>query len=208
MTERFKTSVTMVDRGLDGGIPAGRMVAFVAAPTSQSETLLLEMASEYPTVYLTTERTVPDVRSTLRGAGSDPETHTVMRVSQETPVIDSLQTVQKLPAESVLIVDPVNLLEEADEAAYREFLGTLRTQLDNTGSIAVLHCLNGETVPAQRDRTAYIADMVLECTTSVVEESVETHLTIPKVRNGEAFDEAMQLEFGRSITVDRSRDIA
>jgi len=208
VTERFKTSVMMVDRQLGGGVPAERMVAFVASPTSQSESLLLEMAAQYPTVYLTTERPVPAVRSTLREAGSDPETHTVQRVDPETPVIDSLRYVRQLPEESVLIVDPVDLLERADEAAYREFLDTLRTRLDNTGSIAVFHCLDGERVPAQRDRTTYTADIVFEFATGVQEERVETHLTIPKVRNGEAFEKAMRLEFGRSISVDRSRDIA
>lgn len=208
MTHRFKTSVVMVDRQLGGGIPAERMVAFVATPTSQSEALLLEMAVEYPTVYLTTERPVPSVRSTLREAGGDPESQTVKRIDPETPIIDSLRYVRQLPENAVLIVDPVDLLERADESAYREFLTTLQTRLDNTGSIAILHCLNGAHVPKQRDRTTYTADMVLECRTSVIEEHVTTHLTIPKVRNGEAFEKAMELEFGQSISVDRSRDIA
>lgn len=208
MTERFKTSVMMVDRQLGGGIPAERVVALVAPPTDQSEALVLEMAAEYPTVYLTTERPVSSVRSTLREAGSDPGSHTVQRVDPETPVIDSLRYVRQLPEHAVLIVDPVNPLERAGEAAYREFLDTLRTRLDDTGSIALLHCLDGKQVPPQRDRTTYTADMVFECRTSVDEGHVQTHLTIPKVRNGEAFDEEMKLEFGRSITVDRSRDIA
>jgi len=208
MTDRFKTSVMMVDRQLGGGIPSERMVAFVAPPTGQSETLLLEMAVQYPTVYLTTERPVPSVRSTLREAGSDPETHTIQRVDPETPIIDSLRYVRQLPEHAVLVVDPVNLLEHADEASYREFLETLRTRLDNTGSIALFHCLDGERVPPQRDRTTYTADMVFECRTKVEDGHVQTHLVIPKVRNGEAFDEEMKLEFGRSITVDRSRDIA
>ena len=197
-----------VDRRLGGGIPAERMVAFRAAPTSQSEALLLEMAAEYPTVYLSTERPAPAVRSTLRATGSDPDTHSVEQVVPGTPVIDALRYVRKLPPETLLIVDPVDLLERADEAAYREFLTVLRERLVDTGSVAILHCLDGDAIPPQRDRTTYTADIVFECTTTVVQEQVETQLTIPKVRNGEAFEEAMTLEFGRSITVDRSRDIA
>lgn len=205
---RFKTSVMMVDRRLGGGIESGQMLALVASPTSQSERLVLELAARYPTVYLSTERPVPAVRSTLEAAGSDPDSHSVKRVSAETPIVDALGYVRQLPDEAVLLVDPVNLLEEADEAAYREFLHRVQTGLDNTDSIALFHCLAGEQVPPQRDRTTYTADMVVELTTAVREGQVKTHLTIPKIRNGEAFEEEMKLEFSPSIAVDRSRDIA
>lgn len=208
MTETLETGIEVLDRKLDGGIPAGRVVALSASPTSQSELFLYEMAAVRPTTYLTTERTVADVEDALKQTGTDTDGVDVHRVSPAAPLSEARSAIEELPAESTLIVDPVRLLESTDSERYRSFVNDLKARIDETDGVALLHCLDGRDTPSQRDRTEYLVDIVFSLSTEVRGGTLQNDLAIPKFRGGEALPESIDLDLTADVTIDVSRKIA
>lgn len=208
MVGRLETGIDVLDRKLDGGIPPGCVVAYTASPASQSELLLYELTAARGTLYLTTERSDDVVRHTIESSQARVGSLTVRRVSGDDPLAEAQRLVGALPDGANLIVDTMDVLERNDRDDYRSFLNTLKAQMLDTGGIAVLHCLKGETVPENRLTTKHIADAVFDLETCVGTTQLENYLTIPKYRACGAPTERIKLELSEEVAIDTSRDIA
>ena len=193
MSERLRTGIDVLDRKLDGGIPPGSIVALVAQPASQAELFLYELTATRDTLYISVDRT------------GDPS---VRDVGGEAPLDDAAKLISTLPHDSNLIIDPVDVLERQEPSRYRNFLNGLQNQIANTGSLAVLHCLDGNTVPALRDTTEHMTDIVFQLDTTVKGDRIENHLAVPKFRGGQALSDVIKLELSDEVDIDTSRDIA
>ena len=84
----------------------------------------------------------------------------------------------------------------------------LHRHVVDTESVAVLHCLDGRSVPALRDTTTHMADVVLRLTATTAGTAVETRLAVPKFRGGRALTETLKLRLTDRVEIDTSRDIA
>ena len=111
-------------------------------------------------------------------------------------------------AESNVIFDPANVLERAEPARYQNFLNELQNHMRNTGSVAVLHCLEGGDDPELRTTTEHMADVIFDLDVEYRGADVVTRMGVPKFRGGTAPSETMKLELGDRVRVDTSRDIA
>ncbi|WP_049970303.1 RAD55 family ATPase [Haladaptatus cibarius] len=207
MGERLSTGVPVLDRKLEGGLPPGSTVALCAPPASQAELLLSEFTSSRPTLYLTTDRTEESVSAEFRRA-SDRRTPEVRYIPGDAPLDHARRLFQRLPSDSTLVVDPVDLLEREDPTRYRNFLHDLQSHVRGTDSLAVLHCLDGRSVPDQRDITEHAVDVVFQLHTEISGDRVENRLAVPKFRGGRALPETIKLELTESVAIDTSRDIA
>jgi KaiC/GvpD/RAD55 family RecA-like ATPase len=116
--------------------------------------------------------------------------------------------IRALPEGANLIIDPVDTLERREPARYRNFLNELQTHMVNTGSIAVLHCLDGPNPPKNRDSTEHMADLVFDLDTRVEGTDMVNRLAVPKFRGGRALTETIKLELADEVAIDTSRDIA
>ncbi len=208
MTDALSTGIDVLDRELDGGLPRGSVLALLSSPVSQSELFLYEMAAVRPTVYLTTERTEADVIDGLERTGTSTDGVSVHRITAEDPLAEARTAIGTLPETGTLIVDPIRLLEETGVDAYRTFFNELKTRTAETGSLTLLHCLEGRRVPDQRDRTEYLADVVFDLSTELRSGKITNSLSIPKFRGGQALPEAIDLDLTSDVTVDVSRKIA
>lgn len=208
MGRRLPTGIDVLDRKLDGGIPAGSVVAFTAAPASQSELLLYELTAPRETLYLTTERSAEAVRDALERTTVPTGSPEIRQVAGEAPLDQATTLLGTLPEGSTLIIDSADALERQDPTRYRRFMNGLQTATVNTGSIAVLHCLSGRSPPPGRDRTEYMADVVFALDTRVSGESIENRLAVPKFRGGRALPETIKLDLADRVRIDTSRDIA
>ncbi len=208
MEGRLSTGIDLLDRQLGGGLPAGSIVAYCAPPGSQSELLLYELVAARQTTYLTTQRASEAVRTSLTDAGIEEDQATVRDIGAREPLDEMNRLVRTVPDETNLIVDPVDVLERREAARYVGFLNDLQTHMVNTESIAVLHGLAGEAVPASRDTTRYVADIVFDLQTTINGDDIENRLSVPKFRGGSAPTETIKLNLSDTVTVDTSRDIA
>lgn len=208
MPPTLPTGIDVLDRLLDGGIPAGSIVAFVAAPASQSELLLYELTAARRTLYLSTVRSSAAVADAIERTPTRVGKPNLQTIDADAPIDQVRRLIRTLPERSTVIVDPIDPLEEAATARYRSFLNELQTQMVNTDSIAVLHGLDGRLVEDTRDITEYMADIMFKLETSVEGDRLENRLTVPKFRGGRALDEPIKLELRERVSIDTSRDIA
>ncbi len=208
MSERLNTGISALDRELEGGIPAGSIVALTAAPASQAELFLYELTAARGTLYLSLDRTSDAVSNSIENAPTRTGNPTVRDVTGDAPLDNASRLVAALPESSNLIVDPIDILERRDPARYRNFLNELQNHIYNTKGLAVLHCLDGRTVPQLRDTTEHMADVVFELETTIKGDRIENRLAIPKFRGGRALSEVIKLDLAATIEIDTSRDIA
>lgn len=207
-TDRLPIGVDALDRQLDGGVPPGSVVAFQAPPASQSELLLYELTDTRPTLYLTTDRTSEAVSDAFERANcptGDPE---VRFVPGDAPIENARRLVQSVGEGANIVIDPIDTLERGDRNRFQNFLNDLQNHMQNTKSLAVLHCLRGNGASELRLTTEHMADVVFDLRQEFDGNQVETRLAVPKFRGGQALGETIKLELGERIRVDTSRDIA
>jgi KaiC/GvpD/RAD55 family RecA-like ATPase len=209
MTARLPTGIEVLDRKLEGGIPAGSIITLEADPASQAELLLYELTSTRGTLYLSTGRSDQAVQDGLERTPAETGNPTIRHVGTDgEPLDQAQQLIRALPESANLIIDPADVLERRDQDRYTNFLNELQTQMVNTGGLAFLHCLDGVSPPVNRDVSKYMADVVFDLETRLNGEELENRLVVPKFRGGGALTEAIKLELTEAVSIDTSRDIA
>lgn len=209
MESRLRTGIDVLDRKLEGGIPAGSIVALCAHPASQAELFLYELTATRGTLYLSLDRSKEAVADSIRQAPTKTGEPTVRHITGEAPLDNAGKLVSALPESSNLILDPVNVLEEREPPSrFRNFMNDMQNHIVNTGSLGVVHCLTGRSVPRLRDSTEHFADVIFQLETTVEGDKVENRLAIPKFRGGRAPQGVIKLDLHEEVAVDTSRDIA
>ncbi|UOO94558.1 transcriptional regulator [Halococcus dombrowskii] len=208
MSTRLPTGIDVLDNRLGGGVPAGSIVALSAPPASQAELLLAEFVVPRETLYLTFERPAAVVSANIERTNVDTGEPTIQAVDSDEPIDEALTVLDDLPERSTVVVDSHSAIERAERPAFLEFMAGLRRRLDNTGSLAVLHCLDGRDVSPLRDSTEHLADVIFRLTTDTTGATVENRLAVPKFRGGRALTETLKLTLTDRVAVDTSRDIA
>ena len=209
MVNRLRTGIDVLDRKLDGGIPAGSIVALTAQPASQAELFLYELTATRGTLWLSLDRTAESVIASIEQTPANTGDPTVRHISGEAPLDNAGKLVSALPETSNLIVDPLDVLEAQEpHSRFRAFMNDLQNHIVNTGSLAILHCLDGHDIPMLRDTTEHFADVVFQLKTRTTGDEVENKLAIPKFRGGRAPNDVIKLDLVEQVSIDTSRDIA
>jgi KaiC/GvpD/RAD55 family RecA-like ATPase len=208
MPEKLSTGVEVLDRELDGGLPAGSVVAFQAPAASQGELLLYELTRPRPTLYLSGDRTedaVADAIAATKAPTGEPE---IRLVAGDDPLDRTRRAVREAYEEMTVIVDPITPLERADPGRYEKLLNEIRNHMRNTGGLAFLHALDGPNAPPLRETTQHMADVVLNLDVTVKSGEIESRLAVQKYRGGRIPGETIKLDLTERVRVDTSRDIA
>jgi KaiC/GvpD/RAD55 family RecA-like ATPase len=209
MADRLRTGIDVLDRKLDGGIPAGSMVALSASPSSQAELFLYELTATRGTLWLSLNRTAEAVTDSIETTPTETGDPTVRHISGEAPLDNAGKLISALPETSNLIVDPLDVLESQEPPSrFRSFMNDLQNHIFNTISLAILHCLEGRSIPPLRDTTEHFADVVFNLETDISGDEIENRLSIPKFRGGRAPADTIKLNLVEEVKIDTSRDIA
>ncbi|MFC6754251.1 RAD55 family ATPase [Halorubrum tibetense] len=206
--ERLPTGISVLDRELDGGLPAGSVVVLKAEPASQSELFLNTFTHVRETLYLTTVRSPDAVDDALERSAVRTGDPTIEGVDGDAPLKQTLDRAASVPRDGTLIVDSVEPLEASDPVRYRSFLDDLRSRVDEANAIGVIHALKRGTASANRVATEQIADVVFDLRTTVTGTEIANRLAVPKFRGGAALEEPVKLKLTDTVSVDTSRDIA
>ena len=209
MTNRLRTGIDVLDRKLDGGLPAGSIVVLSANPSSQAELFLYELTATRGTLWLSLNRTAESVQHSLENTPAETGDPTVRHISGEAPLDNAGKLISALPETSNLIVDPIDVLESQEPPSrFRSFMNDLQNHIFNTNSLAIMHCLEGRSIPPLRDTSEHFADVVFKLETDTTGDEVENRLSIPKFRGGRAPADIIKLNLVEDVSIDTSRDIA
>lgn len=206
--ERLPTGISVLDRELDGGLPAGSVVVLKAEPASQSELFLNTFTHVRETLYLTTVRSPDAVDDALERSAVRTGDPMIEGVDGETPLEETLDRAESVPRAGTLVVDSAEPLEAADPVRYRSFLDDLRSRVDEANAIGVIHALKRGTPSPNRVATEQTADVVFDLRTTVTGTEIANRLAVPKFRGGAALEEPVKLKLTDTVSVDTSRDIA
>jgi hypothetical protein len=205
----FSTGVGYLDAQFGGGIPAGGIIALIAPPDAQSETLFAEFAAAEPLLYASTITSdTDDLRDRIGPSHADPVDLQVEHFDPETLLSDPDECLESVPESTVLSIDPIDVIESSPTEQYLAVLNTLSARLREIGSIAFLHCLDGDETPSNRALTCKRADHVWRLRQAFHEDTLETKLVVPKSRSGDTVTESITLVLTDRVTVDTSRNIA
>lgn len=229
----LSTGIDALDRRLGGGLSAGSILAIVASPASQSEALIHELMRERPTLYVSTLRRPaaiedafpPDVDRTVEAhveyAGERPSMddefmrqitgtriHSMGPESGGAAIENVYEAIGKVSDTANVVLDPTNTLERSGEAdAYREMLNELKSRMLQTDGLGVLHVITQEDVPALRETTLLVADVVWELELVSMVNDLEFQLVVPKNRGSSPILEEITLKIDNDVWVDDSRNI-
>lgn len=202
---RLSTGITDLDRDLHGGVPAGTLLVIRTDPATQGELLLKQLTNQRSTLYISTLRTEPDIRGWL-----DENTHQnrIEYTAMDTPIEVVKDNISMVSKQVNIIIDPVNPLEDENYTQYVSMLQSVKTHLENTGSIGVLHILKTESAPENRSHTLAMADMVWDITQERNGSQLETRLMVKKCRSGVLPEDIAKIDLQDRVRIDTSRDIA
>ena len=211
----LSTGIEPLDRYLGGGIPPGRIVAFLSPAQTQGELLLKHIVAQPDSLYLSSLRPRWEVEESVRDfvqrVGEFESNRVDTRVERLEPpntLQEAGDRIDRLGDRSVLVIDSMEELETDPRDEYAGFLRHVKRRLWDTGSIGLLHCVALDDPPANRPVTLQLADIVLELRRSVQPGGVNYLLVVSKFRGGRALTEPVKLELTETVRIDTSRDIA
>jgi len=235
MDGKLSTGIRALDRRLDGGLEVGDILALVAPPATQSQTMLYQLMDERPTLYVSTLRPEESVEKDLRKRGgigapyriettgtkltmegelirelTGSRAYTGNSAVKENQIDDLYDIIETIDEPINVIVDPMDPLERGESReAYNETLSYLSLRLEETGGVGILLCHESNPQPPFRDLTLILADIVWELDlVSTTKDNIEYQLRVPKNRAGSVITEDLSLDIGsHNVTIDDSRSI-
>lgn len=204
---RFSTGLPFLDRRLDGGLPAGCLLALTAPPQSQSELFLRQLVRTRPTLYVSLIRPEPEVREWVAGRHDSEPDLTVITPEPRTLLDDVASIEEALVPESFVVVDRANALEAADREEYLAFLDRFKQVLRDTDSVGVLHCSQRHRTPPRRGLTLDRVDQVWQLELLPLSREIKNRLLVTKSRSGRALREPIDVLLTDRVQVDTSRRI-
>ncbi len=209
MASRLRTGIDVLDRKLGGGLPTGSIVLLSAPPASQAELFLYELTATRGTLWLSLNRSAEAVTDSIENTPTETGNPTVRHIPGEAPLDNTGKLVSALPETSNLIIDPIDVLESQEPPSrFRSFMNDLQNHIFNTNSVAILHALNGRSIPPLRDTTEHFADVVFHLESDLTGDEIDNRLAIPKFRGGRSPTDTIKLNLGEEVAIDTSRDIA
>lgn len=207
--QRLPTGIPVLDRELDGGLPAGSVVVLKADPASQSELFLNTFTHVRETVYLTSVRSAAAVADGIDDSAVETGDPVVEGVYHEDPIEETRDNLDALPDGGTLILDSAEPLEDAAPDRYRPLLADIGERVEEAGATAMIHALKGGGARSRnRLATEQVADVVFDLRTRITSTAIENRLAVTKFRGGAALEEPVKLTLTDIVSVDTSRDIA
>jgi hypothetical protein len=204
------TGIETLDRKLDGGIPAGSLVAILVPPGVQHDPLLCAGAHERDSLVFTTIKDEPSMRKTFERSPYDAQIDDIVELDVEDAATVLPDRVEGLDEEEDFYLDVVDPVEERlNEGVYIDLLNRVSERLDAANCLGYLYGYAGMETSSNRRYTLDLADFVIELGTIQQRSQLDYYLEIPKA-SGVTLpgpDRFLEIEVGRKVDIDETRNI-
>lgn len=210
MSGTLSLGIESIDAELDGGVPAGSLLALEAPPTTGSEMLLHELSGVRETLYVTTTRSKGAVRAAFDAYPRYSGEPVITDVDPDVDFEDLASIVARAHAGANIVIDTADILETKGRNRYCRFLRKLSAHVRSIDGMAVLHCnrLPDGAPPDGRRLTLGQADVTLELHRDVEGDDIDHQLVVTKLRGGRAPTTPISLELDDRVRIDTSRELA
>jgi len=206
-----RTGIGTLDRKLGGGIPPGTLVAIEAPARAQREPLLCAGANLRPSMYFTTIRSEATVHKQFERAPVSEELRSIEEIRPESATGTIPEKLRGLDSGEDFIIDVVDPIEDTvDQRTYADFLNDVTETIAGADNVGYLHAYASESQTRQRQLTLDIADFVWRLLPVDDGSEINYYLEIPKTNGLQlpAKDRYLELEIGRDVYIDETRNIS
>lgn len=202
----FSTGNVSLDRRVGGGIRAGSLLALVAHPQSQCQTILQEFAAARRSLYVSTLCADEEqLRERFLPPDADAATASV---SPDALVAEPETVLDRIEPETFVLVDAMTPVEaEADRSALLEVLHAIKRRVAETDSVCVLLCHRDDDAGHPTSTTLHRADVVRQLRPAFGSRQLGYRLLVTKVRGGRAPREPIPLLVTDRVEIDTSWSI-
>lgn len=209
----ISTGIDSLDRDFGGGVPEGYILSIIAPPASNAERFLHQFIAENESkqaIYFTTEQSESFLRDSFDKLQIlDEPPQIIDLTSEREPLDEMINYMQKLPEDSIVVIDSIDRLEDEDSNRYQDFLNQLQSYLSNSESTAILYGTASQSVPTGRPVSMKLADAIFEIDQLRQSEDLISYLSITKFRGIRGIDERIRIQMEEDkVAIDTSRDIA
>jgi KaiC/GvpD/RAD55 family RecA-like ATPase len=228
------TGITLLDRSLRGGLPAGSVVYITADPESMSEIFLHQFTQARKTYYFTTERKPQYVLQDIANLGFSTENIIFIDIYSEYYISPGGEMIDNIGNEYVdakiveLTEEHLRNIQNVDEEEFNIIIDSFSFYLSlnvNTGKIKRLLNIIYE-ITKERQCLTYLyglkdthdktleheifktCDVIFDVTLEKTTDRVQNKLAIPKIRGMMPVTDLIKFKIGEGVQIDTSQDIA
>ncbi|WP_048092930.1 DUF7125 family protein [Geoglobus acetivorans] len=225
----LSTGITLLDKRLGGGVPAGSMVCVYANPISMPEAFLYQFASSTVSYYFTTSRLpkfiLEDMESLALEVGnvnfidvysryylSDTGGFIVEDQYRDRDIFDFID--EKLSSidtdECAIIFDNLSFfLNLHVPPGLKEWLvNKIYHTTKNLNAVAYCYMIKGSHPKEIENMVINLSDVVFDIDSEKAGDKMVNRLGIPKMRKMKPIDETFRYYISEGVQIDTSKDIA
>ena len=229
------TGIAVLDRNLEGGLPAGSVVYMSVDSKSMSEVFLYQFTQARKTYYITTGRRPRYVAWDVQNMGYDISNVTFIDVYSEYYItaqgdlvdnvgneyvdkqitefmIDNLRNIQieEELGDINIIVDTISFFLglNVNTGEIKKLMNVIYETTKETNGLTYLYGLKDTHSPSLENEVINSCDAVFDVELYRGSDEVMSRLTIPKIRGRTPVTDLLKFRIGDGIQIDTSTDIA
>ncbi len=229
------TGISVLDRTLGGGLPAGSLTYFSADPRSMSEVFLYQFTQSRKTYYFTTNRRPKFVLNDVINLGFDPSNIIFVDIYSEyycTACGDMSDNVGNEFIDSKIIEfteynlrnilndssgEEVNIIFDSfaffleltvNRGHIKQLINVLYETTKELRCLTYLYGMSNNNAEDIHAFTCNLCDVIFESILDKGPDKVVSKLAIPKIRGMVPSTEVIKFKIGEGVQIDTSKDIA
>jgi len=212
---RIQTGLRQLDTHTGGGIPFGTLTTYVSDPRTESELFLYQLLNKAAATYVTTLASRSTAQAQLNKSPVNIGSTSVVSVSPTSVFKDLTEAITQRSNTDLLVIDSINPVERGpttSRAQLHQLLNTAQTRASDAGMAVVFHRhatpSSSPPGPVFHNLTNARSDIIIEFTSEVDGNNVNTYLDVPKCRPSESAPERLKVTATSELSIDASRDIS
>lgn len=212
----ISTGLENLDQAIERkGLRVGSIVSVLSNSSSPGEVIVANMISNRPAYYYSFGKSTSQIRRDIKNVSNvDMKQVQLQPIEADNPAQHFKKVLEstEFPAGVIVILNPVNELENGDLKDYKVMLRKLHEKMLEVNGLAILYGVADEPVPEHRWITKYTSDVILGVSHTRMEQEIKDELSIEKLYTGQNLvnEDTRVFELNTSLDIDiaSSRNIS
>jgi KaiC/GvpD/RAD55 family RecA-like ATPase len=217
----LSTGIDLLDKNLDGGLPAGSFVCLYGDPASTPEAFLYQFSTERETYYVNTTRSPDSIRKDIKDLHLEDDfitfidvyslNHSIQNGEDERIMNFVFEKLDEISNERInVIIDNLTFFMDlnVDERMKLSLLDALYRLSKKTDGLVIVYIIKDSIDEKTLKKVYDISDVIIEVMIEISGSRYVKKFGIPKIRGRTPLSDLFKFEVGEGVQLDTSRDIA